>query len=207
MYKIFSDDNTIFLTDNYTTNIAQYNGLFYKYTTKEEFKAFWDSFHFSKGLQNLFIIHKDVEKLKEDFFLLFAPIYAAGGIVENNTNQYLFIKKRGKWDLPKGKIDEGEDIYETALREIEEECNISELIIEYELTPTFHIYYQNNTPMLKKTYWYKIRYEGNSHPVPETAEDITHTQWFSKTELQEIYNNMYPSIQGVLNEVLEKKVT
>ena len=37
-------------------------------------------------------------------------IIAGGGIVENEERKILFQFRRGKWDLPKGKLEEGETI-------------------------------------------------------------------------------------------------
>jgi len=37
-------------------------------------------------------------------------IIAAGGLVTNENNELLMIFRRGKWDLPKGKADEGETV-------------------------------------------------------------------------------------------------
>ncbi len=54
------------------------------------------------------IWHSDLEKLKETFFKNFKVIEAAGGIVQNEKKDILFIYRLGKWDLPKGKIEKGE---------------------------------------------------------------------------------------------------
>ncbi|MBM3413275.1 MAG: NUDIX hydrolase, partial [Bacteroidetes bacterium] len=37
-------------------------------------------------------------------------ILAGGGVVVNENNQVLFIFRRKKWDLPKGKLDPEENI-------------------------------------------------------------------------------------------------
>ena len=42
----------------------------------------------------------------------------------------VFIFRRGKWDLPKGKSDIGETNKQTALREVIEETGIKELVIK-----------------------------------------------------------------------------
>jgi 8-oxo-dGTP pyrophosphatase MutT (NUDIX family) len=36
-------------------------------------------------------------------------IVAAGGLVFNENKELLMIYRRSKWDLPKGKLDEGEN--------------------------------------------------------------------------------------------------
>ena len=54
----------------------------------------------------------------------FSVVEAAGGLVQNKKGAYLFIFRRGKWDLPKGKIDKGESEEDAAVREVSEECGI-----------------------------------------------------------------------------------
>ena len=54
-------------------------------------------------------------------------VIAAGGLVTNDKNELLIMFRRGKWDLPKGKLDEGETIEACALREVREETGIEHL--------------------------------------------------------------------------------
>ena len=54
-------------------------------------------------------------------------IIAAGGLVTNKHNELLMIFRRAKWDLPKGKLDEGESIEACAVREVEEETGIKNI--------------------------------------------------------------------------------
>ncbi|MFT4602413.1 MAG: 8-oxo-dGTP pyrophosphatase MutT (NUDIX family), partial [Arenicella sp.] len=58
------------------------------------------------------------ESLKSEFEN-FKFIEAAGGLVEFK-GKFLFIKRNGLWDIPKGKLEKGESIEEGAVREIEE---------------------------------------------------------------------------------------
>ena len=48
---------------------------------------------------------------------------AAGGIIRNNSNEFLVIhrSKYDDWSFPKGKLDNGENLEECALREVHEE--------------------------------------------------------------------------------------
>ena len=59
----------------------------------------------------------------------FITIYAAGGIVYNNSQQILMIFRNNFWDLPKGKLELNEKIEDCAIREVEEETGVKELII------------------------------------------------------------------------------
>ncbi|MFQ6038488.1 MAG: NUDIX domain-containing protein [Candidatus Aminicenantales bacterium] len=55
---------------------------------------------------------------------------SAGIIVvrkEEGRWKYLFLRAYRNWDFPKGEVEEGEDPFETALRETEEETGISNL--------------------------------------------------------------------------------
>ena len=55
---------------------------------------------------------------------------SAGGIVINSDGQILVVNQHGtSWSLPKGHIEENEDILTAAKREIEEESGISELVL------------------------------------------------------------------------------
>ena len=67
-------------------------------------------------------------------------IIAAGGLVTNPQGQILWIFRRGFWDLPKGKVEKMESIEEAALREVEEECGIKQLVLDKLIDKTYHIY-------------------------------------------------------------------
>lgn len=53
---------------------------------------------------------------------------SAGGVVLNKNEEILVVNQNGNsWSLPKGHIDEGEEVLEAAVREIYEESGISKL--------------------------------------------------------------------------------
>jgi len=55
---------------------------------------------------------------------------SAGGVVLNRRGQVLVVNQRGKsWSLPKGHIEEGEDVLTAARREIYEESGLKELVL------------------------------------------------------------------------------
>src|SRR4051812_7310538 len=54
------------------------------------------------------ILNSDFKRLQKDFFKHFTVIEAAGGIVQNKDKELLFIYRRDKWDLPKGKMENNE---------------------------------------------------------------------------------------------------
>lgn len=110
----------------------------------------------------------NIDEIWEDFSHMFKVVEAAGGVVKNQNGELLFIHRIGKWDLPKGKIEQGESLEQAALREIEEETGLKELILEDFLNNTFHIYTERNgEKILKTTYWFKVGYVGNETPKPQ----------------------------------------
>ena len=151
-----------------------------------------------KEIKNVFIIHHDVEKIFEEFKTFFNLVEAAGGMVYNSKGQVLMIKRRGKWDLPKGKMEVGEDPNSTAIREVQEECSIDSLELKDLLHITYHSYNQEGSMILKKTYWYKMFHEGEGNLSPQTEEDITEVKWVDPEALPEKLQNTYPSIVDVI---------
>ena len=145
---------------------------------------------------------EDIEEIWEDFTHMFKVIEAAGGIVTNKDRKVLFIHRLGKWDLPKGKIEKGESLEQAALREVEEETSLKELIVESFVNNTFHIYTERNgTKVLKTTYWFKMNYVGNSEPVPQTEEGITETDWKDEDEiLNEVFPTTFRNIKLILKD-------
>ena len=135
------------------------------------------------------------------FSLPYKVIEAAGGLVKNKKGEYLFIFRNGKWDLPKGKIEKGEGIKSAGIREVEEECGITKLKIVKELESTYHIYHQDEKAILKRTYWFEMLCEDESKLVPQTEEGITDVKWLSKKDLQQVNDNTYDSIKGVMKSI------
>lgn len=152
----------------------------------------------------------ELENPKWYFENVFCPFFivieAAGGVVFRN-NCALFIYRNSRWDLPKGKIDEGESPVEAALREVQEECGIRNLSIKKELPSSYHLYkspYAENMGdwILKKTYWFEMSYHGAFDGLPQEEEDITKVEWVEKQRLQKIYDLTYANLRPVLSPYL-----
>ena len=128
-------------------------------------------------------------------------IIAGGGVVVNENNQVLFIYRRKKWDLPKGKLDPGEDIKACAIREVMEETGIRNLTIGNLIIVTTHSYEENGMNMQKETHWFEMKAStvDNSTLTPQLEEDIEKIEWVSLENLEEYLSETYTSIQQVLN--------
>lgn len=128
----------------------------------------------------------------------FCCIDAAGGLVVDATGRYLMIFRRGYWDLPKGKLDDGESLEECALREVQEETGLSTLRSEGALLTTYHLYRQDGMDCLKCSHWYRMHFFGSEPPVPQTEEDIERIEWLTRQEVLERLPLAYPSIREVM---------
>lgn len=113
-------------------------------------------------------------------------IESAGGLVCNQNHHILLMFKRGKWDMPKGRIEEGQSPEVAAIREVCEETGISDkkLVIQGKLVPTWHTTTHGNTRYLKKTHWYLFEYNGqDDRTVPQVEEGIIECRWVHLSEL------------------------
>ncbi len=148
------------------------------------------------------IIYADLGKLLENFSRAFTIITAGGGVVQNNNQEVLLIFRRGKWDLPKGKLDEGESIEECAVREVCEETGLNLVEITEKLPDTFHTYSESGKKILKKSVWYKMAAKDNQILKPQLEEDITDIKWVPLQELKQYLDKTYPSVKDVLQHFL-----
>jgi 8-oxo-dGTP pyrophosphatase MutT (NUDIX family) len=128
-------------------------------------------------------------------------IIAGGGVVVNENNQVLFIYRRKKWDLPKGKLDPGEDIKACAIREVMEETGIRNLTIGKLIIVTTHSYEEKGLNMQKETHWFEMKAStiDNSILTPQLEEEIEKIEWVSLENLEEYLSETYTTIQQVLN--------
>ena len=158
----------------------------------------------ARGAKSIFVVCNDIERAWKKFSDQFEFVQAAGGLVLNNKNEILFIYRHEKWDLPKGKVEEDEDIDAGALREVEEECSIGQLELLYQLETTWHTYIQKGEPILKATAWYVMRYHGEGTPKPQLEEGITETRWIPVDQLAIVRSNTYPSVLDVVENYEQK---
>ena len=131
-------------------------------------------------------------------------IIAAGGIVENEEGKILFQYRRGKWDLPKGKLDEGETIEECAVREVEEETGLKNIQLGELVDITHHSYVERQKEIDKETHWYAMKVQGEQQLVPQLDEDILELRWVSENELSEYLSNTYPNIIKIVEKYFDR---
>lgn len=132
------------------------------------------------------------------FQSFFVNVQTGGGLIENEKGEYLFIFRRKKWDLPKGKLDEGETIEECALREVEEETGLKEVSLQKFMLHTWHCYPERGQRILKQGSWYYMTCSSAQKLVPQIEEDIEEIIWLPKAEWPLVLQNTFQSIKDVL---------
>lgn len=181
MYKVFINEKRLILSSEPQDSPKTLN-----YDGSHSFDFAIDLLE-NTASQGLNIYHNNIEELWADFRNYFKNIEAAGGVVINPENKILFIHRLGKWDLPKGKIEKGESREVAAVREVEEECGISNLQLKDFLNATYHIYTERDgKKILKTTYWFEMFYAGNEKPKPQIEEGINEVSWKNEAEIETV---------------------
>ncbi|WP_441556736.1 NUDIX hydrolase [Chryseobacterium sp. 2TAF14] len=143
-----------------------------------------------------------IGEIWENFKKLFRIIEAAGGIVSKPNGDTLFIRRLGKWDLPKGKMEKGESREESAIREIEEETNLKNVELRDFINTTYHIYTERNGDrVLKHTHWFEMFFDGEDTSKPQIEEGITEVAWKNAIQIEnEVFPNTFQNIKLIIQE-------
>ena len=128
-------------------------------------------------------------------------ILAGGGVVTNEHGDLLMIFRRGKWDLPKGKLDKGETIEACALREVTEETGVQNLTLGKLVLVTQHAYFDvyQKQDVIKESHWFRMTVSGVPALVPQIEEDITAIEWTKPSEISSRLQESYETIKTVLD--------
>lgn len=117
--------------------------------------------------------------------------YTAGGVVYRyyeNTVQILMIQdKVGRWSIPKGHVEEGESLEQTAVREIGEETGLTELKVLEKLDKLHFFYRKEGKLIFMTTFVFLIEALGDTDAiVPERNEGIADVKWFDAEKALEL---------------------
>lgn len=134
-------------------------------------------------------------------------ITAAGGVLykteeRNSDPDVLLIYRRGVWDLPKGKMEEGESVEECAIREVQEEVGCQRPEIKQKLGSTFHEYEEDGIPVGKTTHWFSMATPTHNDFEPQASEDIEKVEWVPLEEALEKVG--YQNLKEVLHSFGEQ---
>ena len=204
IYKIFINETPLFLTNTEGVLDAWKNDdktLVSNYLGKKKFlHPIIDLLEKSKKYNRVVIYSNDLEKLWYDFQAIYDIIGAAGGVVSNEKNEVLMIFRRNSWDLPKGKIDDGELPEQAAVREVQEETGLNDVKLGELMGYTYHTYDMKGKRILKKTWWYTMS-TTETALTPQTSEDIEEAIWVDLTTFLDTKPTIYGSILDVLSFV------
>lgn len=145
------------------------------------------------------VLHgRDVDELWADFAAGYVFVQAAGGCVTDEHQRLLAIERLGVWDLPKGKVDDGEAVDAAALREVREECGLKRVDLLRRLCGTWHTYERGGRHYLKRTDWYLMR-ASSAEPLTAQAEEaITAVRWMDAGAVRAMKASTYPSLRKVI---------
>jgi len=203
MYKVFIKDKVIFFTKKHTDLDAGFDSVLKLNFFDETYaKGYINLLNNDRKLKAVIISVDDPEEAFNNFAQNLKVIKAAGGVVKNNEGKILFIYRLDKWDLPKGKIEKNEEIEHAAIREVEEECSVTDLKIIKPLSDTFHIYDIDETPILKHTYWFEMFTNFKGKLKPQIEEGIKEVKWMDNLEMKNVaLENTYASISDFLKSI------
>ena len=190
MYKVFVNDIPVILSteknigDNYVSfpiKTAKLKRIIKKITKGE--------------LLYVNLYHENEEKLLKHLLKKLPVVTAAGGMVFNDNKEILFIYRNKRWDLPKGKVEKGETLEESAVREVKEETGVKDLEIKKFIRKTYHVFKRKNKYRLKETHWYEMHSSYTGELIPEENEGIKKVKWKNFAKSQKALTKSYANIK------------
>jgi 8-oxo-dGTP pyrophosphatase MutT (NUDIX family) len=195
MYKVFVNDKPLFLTNEISKETDFQLFLLESIDIEQLIIKM-----FQNKIKKASLYYPDekaiLKKMKEKI-----PVSkAGGGLVYNKKGEVLFIFRNGKWDLPKGGIEKGEEIEETAMREVEEETGVGKLKIDRKLQKTYHVFKRNGKYKLKITHWFEMHTSFDGTTVPQEKEGIEKAVWLNPEQIKEALKNSFENIKLLFEE-------
>ncbi len=195
MYKVFVNDVPLILSTKKDLGENYVSLPIKKVRIKRIIKKI------SKGeLLYVNLYHEKEEKLLKHLFKKLRVVTAAGGMVLNDKDEILFIYRKKRWDLPKGKTEKDETIESSAIREVEEETGVEGLKVTKFLQKTYHIFKRKGRYRLKVTHWYEMRTSYDGELRPETKEGIEKAKWKDLKKSQKALQKSYANIKLLFSE-------
>jgi 8-oxo-dGTP pyrophosphatase MutT (NUDIX family) len=195
MYKVFVNDKPLFLTNEISKETDFQLFLLESIDIKQIIVKM-----FQNKIKKACLYHPDESVIMKTLRAKIPLNKAGGGLVYNKKGEVLFIFRNGKWDLPKGGIEKGEDIEATAMREVEEETGVNNLTITKKLQKTYHIFRRNGKYKLKITHWFEMQSTFEGTPEGQLEEGIEKVAWLKPSEIPMALKNSYENIKLLFEE-------
>lgn len=197
MYKVFVNDKPLFLT-----NEIRKETDFQLFLLEGIDLSQLISKLFSNKVKKAYLYHPDEKAIMKAMKEKLPVQKAGGGLVYNKRGEVLFIFRNGKWDLPKGGAEKGEELEYTALREVEEETGVGKLLIVHKLQKTYHVFKRNGRYKLKITHWYEMKTDFDGELLPQAEEGIEKVAWLKPHEVEQALLNSYENIKLLFEKQL-----
>ena len=203
MIRISVQNKPLFLADKITPEIEDYlhrpETIFIDELSPAAIKTMLHELEQPDYYTGVFL-HQDVKALLTAFKSQLNVIPASGGLVHTAQNDLLLIFRLGRWDLPKGKLDEGESLEDCAIREIEEETGAKGLSVERALQVTYHTYHQNGKNNLKESHWFLVKAAAKTPLTPQTDENVEKCIWVPIEKIQPYIDGSFATVADVLKQ-------
>lgn len=200
--KIYFGDKPVFLCDEIDTSLHELmhhpETIFIDELSTPAIHSLLHEISKDEFLRGI-LWNADFQKLKKEFFRHFTLVQTGGGLITNEKNEVLMIFRRGKWDLPKGKIEKGETLEECAIREVQEETGLQNIVAGKKITITYHTYHEFGKYILKESHWFEMSCRGDQDLKAQTEEDITDIKWIQQGALKKYKENTFATILEVLD--------
>ena len=195
MYKVFVNDRPLFLTNQISKETDFQLFLLESVDIEQLIVKI-----FQNKIQKAYLYHPDEKEIMKTLKSKIPVSKAGGGLVFNKKGEVLFIFRSGKWDLPKGGTEKGEDIENTAMREVEEETGVNNLKISKKLQKTYHVFKRNGVYKLKITHWFEMTTDFEGTPIGQIEEGIEKAVWLNPGEIKGALKNSYENIKLLFEE-------
>ena len=190
MYKVFVNDKPLFLT-NEVAKETDFQLFLLESVDIEQLIVKM----FNNKIKKAYLYYPDEKEILKKVKEKIPVCKAGGGLVYNKKGEVLFIFRNGKWDLPKGGTEKGEEIEATAIREVEEETGVNQLKINKKLQKTYHVFKRNGKYKLKITHWFEMQTDFEGTPIGQLEEGIEKVAWLNPEEIKQALNNSYENIK------------
>ena len=205
MYNIYFQEKVLTICNEPELEKTDSNSVIVFAKEQKQISEAFEYFKSHPSGTNMTICAANPEEAYNEICTHYEIINAAGGLISNESGEYLLIRRNNRWDLPKGKQEAGEDIELTAIREVSEECGIplDQITLESFICRTAHTYNVYGPENLKHTFWYLMQTDSKVEFQPQTEEGITELRWVKKEDMPQYLDETYPSIIEVFRTLNE----
>ena len=113
-------------------------------------------------------------------------------IIRNDENQILLLKNKDYWDIPGGRMDQGEDIEAALLRELNEEIGVDRVVGKQLWNVARAVKQLSYGNMMTSLMLIVYRVQLPADQIPHSCEPGTTLHWVSPEAASDHLKNKYP---------------